>query len=159
MFSSRMLSEWLDAIFPDWYGLAAAMLLGAFGVMALGLLILGVAPHVMFMWMPVIALFCGASSGYKFREKRDLAERVSGTDLKSVPERAGYSLKSASYLKKILLPVSGLGPGAAATALQGLVDRRIFHTEITLQLAALILACAVLGAFAGGLLRSRYEKT
>lgn len=148
MFSSRMLSEWMDAVFPDWYGLAASMLLGAFGVLALGLLILGVAPHVMFMWMPVIALFCGASSGYKFREKRNPAE-----------ERAGSSLKPGSFLRKILLPVSGLGPGAVAIALQGMVDRRIFHTEITVQLGGIILACAVLGASAGGLLRSRYEKT
>ncbi|MFO7930114.1 MAG: hypothetical protein R6U97_01785 [Desulfosalsimonas sp.] len=140
MISSRMFSDWLDAVFPDWYGLAAGLLLGAFGVLALSLLVLGLAPHLMFIWMPAIAGFCGASSGYKFKEKQN-------------QQKSGSAAPA-----KFMLPAAGLGPAAAAVIIQSLVDSRIFGTEISMRLAAIIAACAVVGAVCGGLLRNRYEK-
>lgn len=138
MISSRMFSEWLDAVFPDWYALTVAMLAGAFGVLAIGLLVTGFAPHTLVIWMPVIAAFCGATAGYKFREKQQ-SERPA--------------------LLKTFSLVSGLGPAAAAIIIQHLVDSRIFGTETPAKLKLTILVCAVAGAFAGSLLRSRYEKT
>ncbi|MFW6081086.1 MAG: hypothetical protein ACOC7W_04155 [Desulfosalsimonas sp.] len=140
MISGRMFSEWMDAVFPDWYSLAAGLLLGAFGVLALSLLVLGLAPHLLFMWMPVIAFFCGASSGYKLKEKQN-------------PEKTGSTAS-----RRLLLPASGLGPAAGALIIQNLVDSRIFGTETSMRLAAAILAFSIAGAVGGGLLRNRYEK-
>ncbi|MFP4194780.1 MAG: hypothetical protein ACLFRO_07545 [Desulfobacterales bacterium] len=137
MISGQMFSEWLDAVFPDWYGLAVAMLAGAFGVAAIGILVLGFAPHALFTWMPVIAFFCGATAGYKFRENQK---------------------SDRPALLRALSLVSGLGPAAAAIAIQNLVDSRIFETETSVKLEIIIIACAVVSAFAGNLLRSRYEK-
>ncbi|MFW6052602.1 MAG: hypothetical protein ACOC8I_01700 [Desulfosalsimonas sp.] len=138
MFSGQMFSEWLDAAFPDWYALVVGMLAGAFGVLAIGLLVMGFAPHALFMWMPVIAAFCGATAGYKFREKQQ---------------------SNRPKLLKALSLVSGLGPAAAAIIIQDLVDSRIFGAETPTKLKLIILVCAVAGAFVGSLLRSRYEKT
>ncbi|MFP3999576.1 MAG: hypothetical protein ACLFUN_07000 [Desulfobacterales bacterium] len=138
MISSQMFSEWLDAVFPDWYPLSAAILTGAFGVLAIGLLVLGFAPHALFMWMPVIAAFCGVAAGYKFREKQK---------------------SDRPAILRILGPAAGLGPAAAAIIIQNLVDSRIFKAETSVKLEIIILACAVLGAFAGKILRGRYEKS
>ncbi|MCF8028779.1 MAG: hypothetical protein K9K81_10480 [Desulfobacteraceae bacterium] len=137
MISTRMFTEWLDARFPDWFALAAGMLLGAFGVMALGFLVLCFTPAALAAWMPVIAAFCGVSAGYKYREK---------------------SQSESPAARKILCPVSGLGPAAAGIIIQTAVNRRFFGAETSTELMALIVGLGIGGAFAGGLLRSRYEK-
>lgn len=133
-----MFSEWLDAVFPDWYPLTAAILAGALGVLGIGILVFGFAPHVLFMWMPFIAAFCGATAGYKYRESQKSEHPA---------------------ITKLLSLVSGLGAAATAIIIQALVDSRVFGAETPLKLKLIILACAVAGAFVGSLLRRRYEKT
>ncbi|MFP3981699.1 MAG: hypothetical protein ACLFUY_09910 [Desulfobacterales bacterium] len=137
MLSTRMFTEWLDAQFPDWFALAAAILLGAFGVLALGFLVICFAPGALGYWMPPIAGFCGISAGYKYWEKRQSENPAT---------------------RKALCLASGLGPAAAAAAIQTAVNRRIFGADPTAQLVAIIVAFGIAGAIAGGLLRSRYER-
>lgn len=132
-----MFTEWLDAQFPDWFALAAAILLGAFGVLALGFLVICFAPGALGYWMPPIAGFCAMSAGYKYWEKRQ---------------------SESPTARKALCLASGLGPAAAAAVMQTAVNRRIFGTDPTVQMIAVIVALGIAGAAAGGLLRNRYEK-
>ena len=135
MFSNQMFSEWLDAVFPDWFPLISAILKGAFGVLAIGFLVCGLAPDVLFAWLPPVVVFGAASAGYAFRQKRP----------------------SSSRSRFLLAIFSGTGATAAAAGLQFYVDRAIFGTHPPAALLAVFLACGLFGAFAGQWLRRRYE--
>ena len=135
MLSSRMFSEWMDAVFPEWFPLISALLKGAFGVMAIGVLVCGLAPDVLFAWLPPVVAFCAASAGYAFWQKRHTSSRT-------------------SFLMAIS---SGMGAPAAAAGLQLYVDRAIFGTHPSAALLAVFLACGLFGAFAGQWLSRRYE--
>jgi hypothetical protein len=130
-----MFTEWMDAVFPDWYALLSALLIGAFGVIALGIVICGIAPDLLFAWLPPVTAFCGAVAGYRFREKRFSAGNPN------------------------LLPAlgAGTGPAIAAAVLQVIVDRNFFGTHPSLLLLAVFFACGIFGAAGGQWLCRRYE--
>jgi len=136
MQSVRMFTEWMDAVFPDWYALLSALLMGVFGVIAIGIVVCGIAPDLLFAWLPPVTAFCGAAAGYRFREKR---------------------FSAGSKANWLLALGAGTGPAIAAGVLQVIVDRNFFGTHPSLILLAVFFACGIFGAAGGQWLCRRYE--
>lgn len=135
MLSAQMFTEWMDAVFPDWYALLSALLMGAFGVIAIGIVICGLAPDLLFAWLPPVTFFCGAAAGYRCREKRI----------------------SANGTNRLTALGAGTGPAIAAVVLQIIVDRIFFGTHPSVSLLAVFFACGIFGAAGGQWLCRKYE--
>lgn len=135
--SGEMIVQWLDAVLPDWYGLASGVFTGILGILALGLMACFLAPQALGGWMLLIVFFCSVSAGYKFWERR-------------------RSVQPA--LKILFCLATGTVLTAAAIGIYAWLLKQFLHVQPAGDLYYIFAALALSGVLIGAGLRKSYEK-
>jgi len=133
----RSIVDWLDIMLPNWFAFASGLVLALFGLIALGLLILGFAPGSLRLWLPVITFFVAVNGGYTVWRRR---------------VRSGTELTVLSLILACIL-------GSAAYCLQLVVDQRLFASATPRLYLFLLVGVAFVGLGIGIPLRLKYEKS
>ena len=133
----RSLVDWLDVLLPNWFAFASGLLLALFGLIALGLLVLGLAPASLRMWLPLFTFFAAVNGGYTIWRRR---------------VRRGPGLTALSLVLGLIL-------GVAAYWMQLLVDQRLFASATPAPYLFLFLGASLAGLGIGIPLRLKYEKS
>jgi hypothetical protein len=136
-FYAEIITDYLDARFPDWSALIMGLLSGIVGVLALALLagaLFGVVRLGAFM--PFIVGFCGAQAGFKAWEK---------------------SLSPNNLYRKFICALAGIGTGAAGFLTQRYIDQFFFYAKTPIEILLFLLIIGCLMAEAGGWLKAKSE--
>ncbi|MCF8029605.1 MAG: hypothetical protein K9K39_01780 [Desulfohalobiaceae bacterium] len=133
----RSIVDWLDVLLPNWFAFASGLLLALFGLIALGLLVLGLAPASLRIWLPLFAFFAAVNGGYTLWRRR---------------VRGGTELTALSLALGLIL-------GGVAYWMQLLVDQRLFASATPVPYLFLFLGASLAGLGIGIPLRLKYEKS
>ncbi len=133
----RAIVDWLDVRLPNWFAFVTGLLLAVFGLLALGLLLLGFAPASLRVWLPVFTFFAAINGGYTLWRRR---------------VRHGAGLASLAVILGLLL-------GGAAYGMQLVVDQRLFASVTPAPYLLLFLGVSLAGLGIGIPLRLKYEKS
>jgi len=134
---AEILTDYLDARFPDWIALIIGVLSGIGGVLALTFLagaIFGVVLIATFM--PFIVGFCGAHAGFKAWEK---------------------SCSPSNLYRKFICALAGIGTGVTAFLTQRYIDQFLFYTKTSLEILFFFIVVGCLMAEAGGWLKAKSD--
>lgn len=132
----RAIVDWLDLQLPNWFAFASGLVLGLFGLLALGLLLLGFAPASLRIWLPLLTFFAAINGGYTAWRRR-------------VQRGAGLAVLSL---------VLGLIVGSAAYGMLVVVEQRLFASAAPAPYLLLFWGASLAGLGIGIPLRLKYEK-
>lgn len=133
--SLRSIVDWLDMLLPNWFAFASGLMLALLGLIALGFLVLGIAPASLIIWLPIFTFFAAINGGYTIWRRRVMR---------------GKGLVALSL-------VLGLIVGGAAYGMQLVVDQRLFASVTPITYLFLFLGASFAGLGAGIPLRLKYE--
>lgn len=133
----RSIVDWLDTLLPNWFAFASGLMLALFGLLALGLLVFGLAPASLRIWLPLFTFFAAVNGGYTVWRRR---------------VRGGTGLTLVSLFL-------GLVVGSAAYGMQFAVDQRLFASATPVPYLFLFLGASLAGLGIGIPLRLKYEKS
>jgi len=134
---AEILTDYLDAKFPDWIALLMGLLSGIGGILALTFLagaIFGVVRVATLM--PFIVGFCGAHAGFKAWEK---------------------SCSPSNLYRKVICALAGIGTGVTGFLTQRYIDQLFFHTQTPLEILFFFIIVGCLMAEAGGWLKAKSD--